>query len=1358
MNMQGKHIYGLSHSVAKFTMIVAMLLCSTLIRAQQTDSVCPPQTLPWATSFEVETRLPDCWSPMAEVMSYPYVYVGGYSSTGINSLALYAEGNGSCIAASPFLAYRADSLHIGFQLTMNDGYGYLQVGLVSDTADTSSFVAVFTLGLDTAALGYYEFYTDGFLSSDTEAVAFRIIEGRVTIDDLEVEVATQCRRPWRPQVGLVTHTTIALQWFSPGPYAATYLVRYINVSVPDTAYQTVYSNEVLLSGLSPATTYQIDVAALCGGDTTTWMPAGMVTTDVACRQPLSLEVEASTATAAVLHWNYDTSGYLLPNASVLSLYDIVAGSSAGSPNTISGDMAFLNNLTTGHRYLATVRAVCQTDTSLPLTIRFTPLADPCEEHSGNAASSSFPVNGTYRYNYTQMLYPKAILSGADTLYGIAFRVEENHMILPRMVELYIGQTDSGAFSGNIPSALMTLVCDSAVIPTGIDGWIDIPFDRPLRVDTAMNLVVAVLDNTGRHTTTIRFGTHVESYGGTLYTSSQTLPIPPDQFNIPMFSVSSVADIRLYGNCDMSVCQPPAAAVAGVTASGITVGRAGGSAIMAIRYRIEGADSWQAPLTTPSSSLTISPLNASTRYELQAASVCGTDTVYGRIFTATTACSSVGVPYTASFVDGPHPCWTGEQQHIADGVEIDFPIVSPEVNTVLTPLQVRLSLHTSTPSDIVRVGVTASDAAQVVWVDSVQASEIFDGEWIAYLDGYSGSGRHVAIQGDAGCLLQEAVIEPLDDCMPPRHVQVGTISASGATVSWSGTAASYLVYLYEEGGTTPASWTVSGNQFTFSGLAPLTYYEGYVVSVCGESASSRPARFRFSTDCGNIAYFPYEQGFEPDDATLACWTPVYADYACAVANPISTTSVRRFSGRQSLRFSSYNNTSMANYEQYFISPRIVTTDSIYLTFRYYKDNYDSEPFQVGFSPYGNSVDDFVWMGTIEPQAGQWMQYEIGFPATTRYVAINYIGLGNYYLYIDELKITGPGCAAPQITMVDEQAEEITLNWETSADTSYVAITQGPWLSNIEGTPVTASSYTFGSLQSGRQYTVGIRGRCSDGSLSNWITRRVVTISTECIAPTALAVDTVGFSDAVISWIPSGTEQAWQLSVVADGDLVYQSGRLTEPHCILTGLDQGRTYIVMVRALCSDIPGAWSAPLPLTTLECHTVSDLEYERVDFRTIILTWTDAPVTTGLCRIEYGTEGFTRGTGRIVDRVPSSQQLEYLDPYANYDIYVQNYCTPNVLSDSAAYIYVPTGVGIGDSPEPLLGLSIYPNPAAGDITVSVGSPAMLSVMDVSGRLVVQPTYTSSTFVIPHSLLPSGTYFVRLVRPDATEVGRLVVK
>ena len=110
------------------------------------------------------------------------------------------------------------------------------------------------------------------------------------------------------------------------------------------------------------------------------------------------------------------------------------------------------------------------------------------------------------------------------------------------------------------------------------------------------------------------------------------------------------------------------------------------------------------------------------------------------------------------------------------------------------------------------------------------------------------------------------------------------------------------------------------------------------------------------------------------------------------------------------------------------------------------------------------------------------------------------------------------------------------------------------------------------------------------------------------------------------------------------------------------------------------------------------------------------------------------------------------------------------VTSDTAfvaLFQWVADSLGIDNVGSPKLKVELYPNPTQGDVTVSVSGPlpASVSVVDLTGRVVLPPTPLNSQFStlnsqlsILNSNLPSGTYFVRVVSDSALVVKKLIVK
>ena len=72
--------------------------------------------------------------------------------------------------------------------------------------------------------------------------------------------------------------------------------------------------------------------------------------------------------------------------------------------------------------------------------------------------------------------------------------------------------------------------------------------------------------------------------------------------------------------------------------------------------------------------------------------------------------------------------------------------------------------------------------------------------------------------------------------------------------------------------------------------------------------------------------------------------------------------------------------------------------------------------------------------------------------------------------------------------------------------------------------------------------------------------------------------------------------------------------------------------------------------------------------------------------------------------------------------------------------------------------LIIFPNPAHGDVNISVSCPSTIAVLDLTGRSVIPPTTITSSFLIPHSSLSSGVYFVRMSAAEGTVVKKLIKK
>ena len=83
---------------------------------------------------------------------------------------------------------------------------------------------------------------------------------------------------------------------------------------------------------------------------------------------------------------------------------------------------------------------------------------------------------------------------------------------------------------------------------------------------------------------------------------------------------------------------------------------------------------------------------------------------------------------------------------------------------------------------------------------------------------------------------------------------------------------------------------------------------------------------------------------------------------------------------------------------------------------------------------------------------------------------------------------------------------------------------------------------------------------------------------------------------------------------------------------------------------------------------------------------------------------------------------------------------------------------GIGEVESSKMIVEIYPNPAHGDIFVNVSCLSTMTVLDLTGRIVIPPTPVNTTFHIPHASLSPGIYFVRVTTIEGTVVKKLIKK
>ena len=250
------------------------------------STVCEFVSVPFTEDFEGATgtsyaSFVDCWSRGTNhSSSYPYVS-SSQSVSGSNSLYFYGSSSYYCYAATPRFAddVQMDSLQITFQARKSTASYYVEVGVMSDPTDFSTFqlLGSFTPSA-TNTWEESEFLTTGYTGSGRH-IAFRIpkwTDSYMYVDDIHVDYIPSCLHVENIYATSITTDSATVTWtaggdetswlYAFGP-AGTLNADYLE----DGDYQSVSENTLVFGGLEGNTPYDLLIKADCGDETSTPM-------------------------------------------------------------------------------------------------------------------------------------------------------------------------------------------------------------------------------------------------------------------------------------------------------------------------------------------------------------------------------------------------------------------------------------------------------------------------------------------------------------------------------------------------------------------------------------------------------------------------------------------------------------------------------------------------------------------------------------------------------------------------------------------------------------------------------------------------------------------------------------------------------------------------------------------------------------------------------------------------------------------------------------------------------------------------------------------------------------------------------
>ena len=236
-------------------------------------------TLPYTENFEDVNSLYNssqqnyitCWYRYASDPSH-YVYIpsNNHAHSGSHFLDFHHTNNCYNIAIMPALdsTLNVNDLQVHFYACKSGTTGYLEVGMMSDYSDPTTFEVIDTIDLSSYAVYEYAslYVSLANYTGSADHIAFRVsnaISCGYYLDDITVEEIPACTFPTNLHASNIGPDEVTLTWNASG--SANEYALYLE-GAGGTVYYTVYDTTITIQNLLSATSYSASVRSLCGND------------------------------------------------------------------------------------------------------------------------------------------------------------------------------------------------------------------------------------------------------------------------------------------------------------------------------------------------------------------------------------------------------------------------------------------------------------------------------------------------------------------------------------------------------------------------------------------------------------------------------------------------------------------------------------------------------------------------------------------------------------------------------------------------------------------------------------------------------------------------------------------------------------------------------------------------------------------------------------------------------------------------------------------------------------------------------------------------------------------------------------
>ena len=448
------------------------------------------------------------------------------------------------------------------------------------------------------------------------------------------------------------------------------------------------------------------------------------------------------------------------------------------------------------------------------------------------------------------------------------------------------------------------------------------------------------------------------------------------------------------------------------------------------------------------------------------------------------------------------------------------------------------------------------------------------------------------------------------CYPPTNVTTSNPTLDGATVSWSGTGNSYVLYL---NGDMTTGYPADDTTYTFTGLNSSTLYNVRVLSVCDEDSSMLSAAATFATSCDAITITPDESWTEDFEnytgsgvQQFVCWDrPITQTVSDGIAPFV-------YCGYGQAAHSGTNTAEFKGTLNMLALPEFTNNLSeLRLSFWATGFSYSNTNVEVGYITDINDTSTFVFVanagtpgarGSANGGNGNYMgPFSFsGISASGARIALRYTGSSTSSGWnVDDfiVEIT-PDCESPMktsVTATNIGGHVANINWVDNDDTHsawvvyYKESTDSIWST----APATDTTVTLTGLNPLTTYDVYVITNCGTPETNPDATHTIhFTTTVACPAPTGLTLASISTDEATITW--NGTANSYNVEYGVTG-FTPGTGTIgvanTESFTMMN-LDPSTSYTIYVNSDCTDDNDSLSTTVSFTFTTTQVPADLPY----------------------------------------------------------------------------------------------------------------------------------------------------------------------